>query len=699
MTITNSATTTRTGSAQAAFYVATTGNGDWSGTLPDPNPEGNDGPFATLERARDAIRTLKQAGPLPVGGLTVWIRSGAYPLAATFELTAEDSGTPEAPIVYRAYQDEKVQLSGSVAIPAAAFEPVSDPAIVARIDNTAHGKVLQVDLKAQGISDYGEVAQPGKRMELFFQDRPMTLARWPNESFAHIADVMAEETFAIFGITGSRAPRFIYEGDRPARWRAEPDIWLFGYWFWDWAEEYMRVESIDTGQHLINLADPQHHYGYQAGQRFYALNLLAELDQPGEWYLDRDSGILYFWPPAPLDEGPVVVSMLEEPMITMADVSYVTVRNLLFECTRGTGVEVRGGTHNLIAGCTLRNIGTTAVRIDGGTEHGVVGCDIYEIGETGVSLSGGDRLTLTPGEHFASNNHIHHYGQWKRTCRPAIQTSGVGNQLTHNLIHDAPHGAIMLSGNEHLIEFNEIYHICQETGDAGGFYMGRDWTERGNIIRYNFFHHISGPGSGGSRPVYLDDWASGTTVLGNVFYQAGRAVFIGGGRDNIVDNNIFVDCSPSVYVDARGKGWASSSFDGTNTVLVDRMEAVNYRQLPYSTRYPELLTLYDDDPAEPKGNVIVRNVCVRGTWLDMAGIDRAAGVLLDLPPVNPESVTIQDNLVTDDDPGFVDAENMNFQFRADSPVHQQIPGFQQIPFDQIGLYRDEYRTALHRSDS
>ena len=202
MTITNSATTTRTGSAQAAFYVATNGNDAWSGTLPDPNPAGTDGPFATLECARDAIHTLNRVGQLPAGDITVWLRGGTYPRAATFELTAEDSGTPEAPIVYQACQDEEVRLTGGVEIATAVFEPVTAPAILERMDKTAHGKVLQIALKAQGISDYGEVAQPGKHLELFFQDRPMTLARWPSEGFTHIADVMAEETFAIYGIAG-----------------------------------------------------------------------------------------------------------------------------------------------------------------------------------------------------------------------------------------------------------------------------------------------------------------------------------------------------------------------------------------------------------------------------------------------------------------------------------------------------------------
>jgi len=276
------------------FYVAPNGNDDWSGKLAEPNAEGDDGPFATLERARDEIRKLKQAGLLPEGGVTVWLRGGSYPLADTFELTAEDSGTPEALIIYRAYPDEEVRLIGGVEIPGAAFQPVSDTAVLNRLDPAARGEVLQVDLKAQGVTDFGEVIAEGKQLELFFQDRPMTLARWPNEDFVNIVDVVGGAPYDIRGTKGDKIGKFVYEGDRPQRWAQETEVWLHGYWFWDWADQRQKVESIDTENHIISLVPPYHTYGYRKGQWYYVFNVLAELDMPGERYLDRETGILYF---------------------------------------------------------------------------------------------------------------------------------------------------------------------------------------------------------------------------------------------------------------------------------------------------------------------------------------------------------------------------------------------------------------------
>ena len=359
--------------------------------------------------------------------------------------------------------------------------------------------------------------------------------------------------------------------------------------------------------------------------------------------------------------------------------------------------------------------GGLAAAINGGTNNGIVSCNLSELAAGGISLSGGDRKTLTPGGNFAVNNHIHDYSSWIRTYQSAITVSGVGNRVAHNLIHDAPHSGIIFSGNEHIIEFNELHTLAQQTGDVGAFYMGRDWTQRGNIIRHNYFHDLLGPGLHGVMAVYLDDWSSGTTIYGNVFYRAGRAAFIGGGRDNVVENNIFVECTPSTHVDARGLGWAKYYFNGTTNTLFENMDAMNYSKPPYSERYPELLKLYDDEPAVPKYNRIVRNVSCGGRWLDLYdGMDFSIVTVKDNLIADPELcrwlrkdakdfVTykfgdpeimgeLAGDMLINADPGFVDLKNRDFRLRDDSPAFKL--GFKPIPFDKIGLFRDDYRTAL-----
>jgi len=652
------------------LYVSSDGNDAWSGRIANADRNKSDGPFKTLQRARDEIRRLKQAGKISGKTVTVNIRTGNYLLARTFELSSKDTGTKDYPVTYRSYDNETVRLIGGRAI--TNFKPVTDPAILKRLDESARGKVMQADLKAAGIRDFGEVTQANKTLELFFQNKPMTLARWPNEGYVKITDVVGGQPVKIHGRVGDKIGKFTYEGDRPKRWQDEDDIHLHGYWFWDWADAYQKVESIDTEKRIIATAAPYHHYGYKVGQRFYALNILAEVDKPGEWYLDRKSAILYFWPPTEIASSEVILSMLEM-VISMTDASYVTLEGLTIGFSRGTAVAINGGEHNKITGCTLQNIGGKAAFINGGTNHIVANCQINNTGTGSIILTGGDRKKLIPGRHAAINNHIHHYSRLQNTYGTAISANGVGCRIAHNLIHDAPHMAIGISGNEHLVEYNEVHNVCTETDDAGAFYMGRDWTWRGNIVRYNYFHHLDQYKSlHGVQAIYLDDWASDVKVYGNICYKAHRGVLLGGGRDNTIENNIFIDCDIAVHVDSRGLGWAKNYFDGTTTTLTDRLNEIPYKQPPWSQRYPKLLTLYEDEPALAKYNKVVRNIssgCKK--WLALHN------------GLTTEIVEVTDNLV-DKDPRFVDPKSEDFRLRADSPAFEK--GFQKIPIEKIGLY-------------
>ena len=407
------------------------------------------------------------------------------------------------------------------------------------------------------------------------------------------------------------------------------------------------------------------------------MNLLEELDTPGEWYLDRRAGILYFWPPSDIRRGHPTVSLTRD-LVRLDGVSHVTLRGLTLEACRGDAITIRGGTHNLIDECSVLSAGNRGATIADTTDSGVRGGEITGTGEGGVSLDGGDRKTLVPGRNFVVNCRIHDYSRWARTYRPGVGIDGVGNRVAHNLIYDAPHNAILLGGNDHLIEYNEIHHVCRQTGDAGAFYMGRDWTMRGNIVRFNYFHDLFNEmGVKGEfhdvMGVYLDDTAAGTVVFGNVFVRAGHAVEVGGGRDIVVANNIFVDCLPAVSLDARGLGWAAKSLaPGGDWGMEKRLAAVPYDAPPYSTRYPHLANVLKDNPTAPKYDVIQNNIAVRcPDWLQIQDkVDALPGI------------TIRDNL-TGKDPLFVDAAHGDYRLKANSPAFAL--GFQRVPFEKMGL--------------
>jgi len=306
-------------------------------------------------------------------------------------------------------------------------------------------------------------------------------------------------------------------------------------------------------------------------------------------------------------------------------------------------------------------------------------------------------------------------------------------RVANNLLHDAPFEAFYLRGNDHVLEFNEVHSIMRETGDAGAIHTGRDWTWQGNVIRFNYWHHLKGPGLHGVVGVYLDDFASGFTVVGNVFYQAGRAIQIGGGRDNLVANNLIVACDPAaLHDDARGLGWASNYFDGQFPWMFDRFRELNAGQPPYATRYPKLATILSDEPAVPKGNRFLRNLswgCTR--WFDVYdywafdfhgvtevrdNISADHGVLRRRAARDPfkdpyyKDIDMAEGYVTTTreqearNPKFpgntflaappADFDPVTLRLTMHDPALFRRIGFEPIPFERIGLQRDAWRPEV-----
>ena len=213
----------------------------------------------------------------------------------------------------------------------------------------------------------------------------------------------------------------------------------------------------------------------------------------------------------------------------------------------------------------------------------------------------------------------------------------------------------------------------------GAIYTGRDWTYRGNRIRHNFIHHTGGVGMG-SMGVYMDDCVSGTEIFGNVFYKVHWAMFIGGGRDHRVENNVFVDCDPAVRMDGRGLDKSPVWFNMVYDYMKKQLAAMP--QELYRSRYPAINDLdryyAKTNGVPPENNVVARNVCV-GKWLDVAW------------HAKPDILKMQDNFVEKNSPPRA-AESMEFRVAKDSPAWGA--GFQPIPFEQIGLRRDEYRKVV-----
>ncbi len=608
--------------AQLSIHVTSTANPHT--TLADIKKNPNTS--VTLTQALAILKdpALRDAKGILKESITIHLDAGTYRLGETLTIDAASSGDTEHLVTIEGPKDASAIISGGRAVNG--FAPVTDLATLARLPAAARPHVLQADLVKQGISDYGKQARHGigyfnvpTALEVSYRNQLMTLARWPNQGFAKIATTPDGEN----GFT------FTVQGANLASWKDEPELLATGYWSKNWADATIPVKSIDIANGRITLTPPNPPYGIKVGQRVFIQNALAELDQPGEWYLDKAHGLLYFWPPASLQKNDVEVSMLEK-LLVINNASYIRISGITFQSARGDALTVRGGQHVSIANSVIRNIGNRGAVISG-QDNGLTDMLIEDVGEGGVVLSGGDRQTLTPANLYVENSTIRRFARVSRTYRPAVQLLGVGNRAAGNKIYDAPHTAIMFGGNDHLITHNEIYDVCKETDDVGAIYAGRDWTARGTVISYNYFHDIPRV----ANIIYLDDQASGIIVRGNLFENVGVAVFIGGGRDNLVEDNTFRNVAVVLYLDARGETWQKKMVEDKNGQLQTALRSVPYNQTPYKERYPHLASILEDDPGAPKYNIERRNHVIGNAVLSISK-DAKAGISIEsLNVLNP----------------------------------------------------------------
>ena len=619
----------------AVLYVAPAGNDAADGS------EGK--PFRTLEKARDAVQALKKSrgGTLSNGGVKIVIAGGSYPVERALALTSEDSGTAEAPVVYQAKSGQTPIFRGGTRVPA--WRLISDTELRNKLDPSVRDRVLEADLKALGVTNWGDATSLRGRPELFVNGQPQTLARWPNEGFVKTGDILGTETFKVWNtIEGCKDGKFRYLDDRPGRWLDEPDVRLYGYWFWDWFEEYQKVASIDADARAFTLSPPYSNYGYRKDQRYYAVNVFRELDRPGEWYIDRRTGVIYWLPPEGIEwsKAETVLSVSDQPFVVMNEVEHVMLLGLTLQEGRGDGIHIRSGGDCLVAGCTIRQFGGDAVVIEGGQHHGVFGCTMTTLGCGGARVAGGDRRTLTPGRQFVANCTVSDISRLKRTYTPAVHLDGCGNRVAHNLFEKMPSSAMRIEGNDHLIELNVIRNVVQESDDQGGLDMFGNPLYRGVVIRWNRWSDIRGGTQNGAAGVRLDDMISGVTVHGNIFERCGAVIFGGvqihGGKENLVDGNLFLDCYAGISFTRWGaKRWLDS---------IERF-LQQAGQDPYSSRYPELAKLKTDADI----NTVSRNLFIRcqSIFLRDGGIEQTAINATTTQPFDLQ-IASQDGLVRDD---------------------------------------------------
>lgn len=674
-------------------------------------------PLASLLAAREALRARGRAADEPV---TIWLRGGTYPVRQTLELGAQDSGTAANPVVYSAAPGERVVLSGGMQLPREWFVPVRDEALLQRVISTeARPRLLQADLKAHGLTDYGELSRHGFHKanagktppwELYLGERRLTRARWPNpdEALPQYLKGYQKDRRGVVGRSGlvdkgptgndpdfmDRGGTFSYAFDRPALWRQADDLWLDGVFTWSWEWSYNKVARLDLDRKQITLR-----YGEVSGlvdqyssDYFFAENLLEEIDQPGEYYLDRRSGLLYLLPPAEFATTAIEVPLLTQPMVTLTGASHVVFRNLHFDLSRSTGLIGSGGEGVLVEGCEFSRLSGTAVSL-GGKNHGVRACHLHGLGGAGVSLSGGQPDTLEPSGCFVEDCDIHDFAWYNKVYTPAVSLGyrSVGSRVSHNRLADGPHVALVVYGNDHLIEYNDIGHVVTDFTDMGAIYanLGQWPLERGTVIRRNYFHDI-GQEHHLQNAVYPDNQTMGWLIEENVFARIGgkgqaancRAINLNTTAHMTVRNNVFVDCTMPCLMGT----YCAPNYDRSRQQWEAYFKQRDLGKLPHAQKYPELLKFWSEPRQYPDTNVFARNLIFnpKVPLLTQYGkIQMQNGALVEAGGVLQQ----RDNWVADTDPGFVNVAAGNYALKPEALVFARVPGFKAIPFAEIGPRR------------
>ena len=714
------------------FYVSVDGKDSNKGTKKSP--------FKTLEAARNAIRTLKAQEGLPKGGVHVIVLEGVYNLQQSLLLTEKDAGTKQSPIVYKGVQKGEVVLSGGVQLNTNDFKLVKDEKLLSRLNDKAKGKVMSIDLSSKDLDSYfpGE----GKYGQISMNGHMLQLAQWPNRGYNHVGEIVecgpttrwlkpGEEpmgyskenpTGGKFIIKETISPAIQKEFERTGDMRAQ------GYFHNDWYFQDEPVGGIKDG--VVQLL---HHTRYgivnkikTIPRRVRIFNVLCELDEPGEWYFDKKEQRLYVWPIKGFEPGESSLTVIGSTSISanksymqpgknrggesgatiidMKNTSYVTIRDFIIENTANVAASINDGEYNLLAGNVFRNGAGKGVVINDVKYNGISGCYFYDL-YSAFSISGGDFKTLEWSHHFATNNEV-------RNCRlrgyGVISLSGVGMYFGHNLLHSM-NGAVMYKTVDMLMEYNEYYNIGYEMGDFNVAYCGAQWYTMNNVLRYNFVHHLIEPGGHPITAFRNDDNGAGMKVYGNVFYRSGRGSCIFHGFLNDFENNISMD-SPIMWwtlkkpitpegIQERWDGLAKFGRDlpkGDKGDYIYIMEQVigkdGWKKGAWTERFPELEWAIDKNPWAQTGCTVDKNYSykirqlfhIHGGDGTVEGLESTyEGKFDDLPADEtfkfPKPITLD---------AFKDVETLDFSFKSN---FIPMEGFKVIPFEKIGLVKDEFR--------
>lgn len=692
----------------ADFYVSPAGSDAWSGTLTEPNESADDGPFATLARARDAVRELKREKSTDI---VVLVRDGVYSLSETLVLGLPDSGSATAKITYAAYPNETPIFTSSKRV--TGWMPASND--LPGLQDKAKGKILVADVNDQFKC-------------LFDQDGLLPRAR----------------SAGFIPLEGGSKDKLHFPKGKLKNWPNLQDVEIVVRPHHAWIVNVLPVKSVDEGRQIARTS-VNATYGIE---RLHFLketdccwveNVLEELDEPGEWALNSQEGKLYLWP---RNNSPVFAPTLQELIRIEGEIDKhgptdKPVRNLHFEgltfqhgdrytlTNEDAGLQhdwemhdkntallrLRGAEKCSISKCRFANSGGGAIRIDlHGMHNDISDNHIEHLGGSGILLSGYGPGTKDVNKgNRVYNNHIHHTGRIYSHSPGIMLWQSGENKVANNLIHHTPYTSLIVSGcmtdffarsgreltrtirwheignkrpkrtpkqvqpflhsHDNIIEYNEIHHAMEELGDGNAIYIRG--AGAGNIIRRNYIHHLVAPMIM-QCAIRTDGGQRDTLITENVIYKCtSQGIMLK--LNTRVENNIVVD------VIEPPRGYYLSVREGPLT------DATIKRNVFYSTNagcqfINELSPGKRRTTEDRRGRALARAADAdTDNNIYFCKADPKLGEAM-LKKQRNDGVDIHSQSI---DPLLVDPENGDFRFHSDSPALEM--GIVPIDVSQAGL--------------
>lgn len=617
-------------------------------------------------------------------------REGVYSLQESLKFMRNNPDKINAPIILRG--NGRVIFSGGKILNNKLFKAISDESQKQKIiSKLAQEKVLEYSFKNWATSDLGEIKCIGfgrteeiPPPQLFIDGKKMILARYPNAGDANllkyrttiipITKIVNQGRKNVYlpidaeiSESNHEQGEFQYSDLRVEKWLGAKDIWLDGIFSRDWSWSLNRVNRIDTVNKTISLVFDEKYNLSNTHSFFFASNLLEEIDAPGEYFIDRDNAKLFFYPPTNfnLKTADIQLSYTTNKILEFEGISNFTIENICFELGRSSAVSLNQCSNIIFRHCEFLNFGLSALSIKGENNR-VEECLIHSIGGTAISLDGGSFETLAKANNIVIGCEIYDWACYNRVYTPAIELKGVGNQIVDNTIYNAPHGAITISGNDHLIEKNEISNVLLEFMDFGAIYafQGLNQLRRGHIIRNNYFHDI---GLIGDRvyAIYADEASAGWLIENNLFYRIGnensRIAAIFGNTCSYVKviNNIFLDCNSTFDLSFHFYTWGKMRYeDYFYKSWKEKYGKEGAIPQIYLSRYPELRNFMKEE------RILVTTNSFIGNKIENFMIPLSHQNYFTTRNGTPESDSLvfsRDNIFIDDKtlPLFLDQWNVN----------------------------------------